>query len=120
MIIYPIQISDKHSGVFAPEFKVMASDFGVIDWSRDIGMQDIICLCSNLHSSNIGTSDPLTDEDEEVTRRILNDRLRHWVKSHCAYDGHVRALIVSVLWEPDHQGRRWSYMYQGSDTPKPW
>lgn len=117
---FDVQIGDNATVMAASGFVDLASKASAGDWSRDIGKQPILDLCGDLHASNIGTGDLLSDDDQRVIRRILNDRLKHWTPVACSYDSHVRALIVSVLREPDNLDRQWSYLYQGHDTPKPW
>lgn len=119
-MILPIESDSDKCGVYPRGFIAEAAERHAVDWSRDLGMQPILALCESLHGSNTGTSDPYTTEDESVIRRILHDRLRHWTKNTCSFDAHIRAMIGAVLNEPSYDGRRWSYMYQGSDLPRPW
>lgn len=120
MKILPIEFDGDIHGMYPKGFASEACQREAVDWSREVGMQPMLSLCEALHGSNTGASDPYTEEDEAVIRRILNDRLRNWSKNTCPFDGHVRALIVAVLCEPSWDDRRWSYLYTGNDLPKPW
>ena len=91
----------------------------MVDYSRHKQHHSMLDLCEALHSSNIGTGDPLDDETDRYFRRVLNDRLRNWTPARSPYDAAVRTLIQTVLSEEDWMGRYWSYMYRGDGLPQP-